>query len=165
MSPDSPPSDSHRSPPASGGWSGRGRWLGLLLGLLAVVFLGLLYAHDAETQVVGYRTCLTDPERYDGLELSFPLWDVTAIHPDSYEIGKSYGGVPVDGSPEGLAVGDVVSVAGAFRASDRSIVESFRMTHPYRRWKQALSTLGVLLGLLYLPFAFRIHDREIVERG
>jgi hypothetical protein len=136
-----------------------------LLGLAVLAVLGWRYADYAQHGVVTYRTCALDPPRCDGEDLGFPLWEVTAVRSDGYDIAKVIPRVAVVGPTEGLEVGDVVSVAATFRASDSSVVESFRIAHPYRRWKQALGVVGVVLAFAFLPRAFAIRGNRIVERG
>jgi hypothetical protein len=136
-----------------------------LLGLAVIAVLGWRYADYAQHGVVTYRTCAADPARHDGQALAFPLWEVTAVRPDGYDIAKVIPRVAVVGPTEGLEVGDVVSVAATFRGSDSSVVESFRIAHPYRRWKQALGAVGVVLALVFLPTAFTVRGRRVVERG
>ena len=136
-----------------------------LLGLAVLAVLGWRYADFAQNGVVTYRTCAADPVRYDGQSIAFPLWEVTAVRSDGYDIAKVIPRVAVVGPTEGLEVGDVVSVAGTFRGSDSSVVETLRIAHPYRRWKQALGALGMALALAFLPSAFTIRGNRIVERG
>lgn len=136
-----------------------------LLGLLVIAVLGWRYADYAQHGVVTYRTCAADPARYDGQGLGFPLWDVTAVRPDAYDIAKVIPRVEIVGPTADLEVGDVVSVAGTFRASDSAVVETFRIAHPYRRWKEVLSAFGLVLALAFLPSAFAIREGRIVERG
>jgi hypothetical protein len=136
-----------------------------LLGLTFIFVLGWRYAEYAQHGVITFRTCASDPARYDGYALAFPLWEVTAVRSDGYDIAKVIPRVAVVGPTEGLEVGDVVSVAATFRGSDASVVETVRIAHPYRRWKQALGVLGVVLALAFLPGAFTIREGRLVERG
>lgn len=136
-----------------------------LLGLAFVLVLGWRYADYAQHGVITYGTCAADPARYDGRSLAFPLYEVTAVRSDGYDIAKVIPRVAVVGPTEGLEVGDVVSVAGTFRGSDSSVVEAFRIAHPYRRWKQALGVVGVVLALAFLPSAFTVRGGRLVERG
>ena len=136
-----------------------------LLGLAFIFVLGWRYADYAQHGVVSYATCAADPARYDGRSLAFPLYEVTAVRSDGYDIAKVIPRVSVVGPTEGLEVGDVVSVAGTFRGSDASVVETLRIAHPYRRWKQGLGVLGVVLAFAYLPSAFTIRGGRLVERG
>ena len=136
-----------------------------LLGLAFVLVLGWRYADYAQHGVVTYAACAADPPRCAGRSLAFPLYEVTAVRSDGYDIAKVIPRVAVVGPTEGLEVGDVVSVAGTFRGSDAAVVETLRIAHPYRRWKQALGALGVVLALAYLPSAFAIRGGRLVERG
>jgi hypothetical protein len=136
-----------------------------LLGLVFLAVLGWRYADYAQHGVVTYPTCVADRARCDGQSLAFPLYEVTAVRSDGYDIAKVTPRVAVEGPTEGLEVGDVVSVAATFRGSDASVVETFRIAHPYRRWKQALGVLGVVLALAFMPRAFTIRGNRIVERG
>jgi hypothetical protein len=137
----------------------------VLLGLAVIAVLGWRYAEYAQHGVVTYETCAADPARYDGQALGFPLWEVTAVRADAYDIAKVIPRVTVVGPTDGLRAGDVVSVAATFRASDSAVVETLRIAHPYRRWKEALSGIGVLLALGFLPGAFTIRRARLVERG
>ena len=136
-----------------------------LLGLAVLAALGWRYAEYAQHGLVTYQKCAADPARYDGESLGFPLYEVTALRVDGYDIAQAVPRVAVVGPTQGLEVGDVVSVAATFRASDSSVVESFRIAHPYRRWKQALGIIGMVLALAFLPRAFAIRGNRIVERG
>jgi hypothetical protein len=136
-----------------------------LLGLAVLAVLGWRYADYAQHGVVTYRTCAADPARYDGQSLGFPLYEVTALRADGYDIAQVIPRIAVVGPTQGLELGDIVSVAGTFRGSDSSVVESLRIAHPYRRWKQALGAIGMVLALAFLPTAFAIRGNRIVERG
>ena len=89
--------------------------------LLAV--LGWHYTSFSLSQPDGYRAATEAPESKDGAPLMFPLWEVTHIRDASvYEISKIVRGVTVEGSSEGLSVGDTVTVKGHFRASDHAVL-------------------------------------------
>jgi hypothetical protein len=134
------------------------------LAVLVLLFVGHRYATYAEAEIVGYHTCVADPARFDGQRLVFPLWQVTSLAGDHYEISKVHAGVPIAGDPAGLEVGDYVSVAGRYRAEDGRVVETERHAHPWRVWKHVLGVLGTVLALAFLPLGFRVRDGELEER-
>ena len=98
--------------------------------------------------------------------MMFPLWEVTHIRDASvYEISKIVRGVTVEGSSEGLSVGDTVTVKGHFRASDLAVVQTERIDHPLRRVKGLLSIIGLLLGAGLGRRFFGWEAGRVVLRG
>ena len=136
---------------------------------LCVVVLGALswsYTDFATTRTEGYRACLVDPPRHDGNPLVFPLWTVTRIDGSgSYAISRTVKDVPVTGDTDGLEVGDTVTIKGRFRSADLGVTDVIRIDHPLRPWKEGLSALALLLGLLLLPRGFAWREGRVVMRG
>ena len=143
---------------------GRGRKALGLAGLL--LGLGIYHAYISMTVVFGYRECLEDVARYDGVLLILPLWEVTRIDgPDRYALSKIVQNIPVEGDTSGLKVGATLSIEGHFRGADQVVVESRRELHTLRVWKERLGVLGVLGVLGAAPFAFRWRARRLEEHG
>jgi len=132
--------------------------------LLAV--LGWHYTTFSLAQPDGYRAATEAPEKMDGAPMLFPLWEVTHIRDASvYEISKTVRGVAVEGSSDGLSVGDTVTVKGHFRASDQAVVETERIDHPLRRVKGLLSIIGLILGAGLGRRFFGWESGRVVLRG
>lgn len=130
----------------------------------ALAGAGAYYTWIALTIEIGYRQ-VTESGR-DGVELTFPLWVVTAIDgPTRYRISKVVHDVPVEGDTTPLHEGDTVSVIGRFRASDHVVVEEVREIHVLRKVKEALGVLGTVLAIAAAPFGFRLRRGGLVERG
>lgn len=127
---------------------------------------GAYYAYLAIEVVVGYRDCVEAGAAEDGRMLAFPLWIVTRIDgPNHFAVSKVQRDVPVEGPTEGLFLGETVSVMGHYRASDARVVQEVREEHLLRKYKEALGIFGVVAAMIAMPFAFRIRDGRVVERG
>jgi len=124
------------------------------------------YADFATTRTEGYRACLADPASRDGDPLVFPLWTVTRIDgAASFAISRTLKDVPIAGDSTGLEVGDTVTIKGRFRSADLGVTDVIRIDHPLRPWKEGLSTLALLLGLLLVPRVFNWQQGRVVLRG
>ena len=133
---------------------------------LLLAALGGWYAYWALGAEQGWRWAMRDPVARDGAPMVFPLWEVTKVDgPDHYEISKIIQGVPLAGDARDLKVGDTVSVLGTFDASGPVVRVGVRELHGLRKYKEALGVLGFVIMALGLPFAFRLRDGRIVERG
>jgi len=131
-----------------------------------LVVLGWHYTSFSLAQPDGYRAATQAPEAMEGAPLMFPLWEVTHIRDASvYEISKTVRGVAVEGSSEGLSVGDTVTVKGHFRARDQAVVQTERIDHPFRRIKGILSLIGLLLGAGLGRRYFGMEAGRVVLRG
>jgi hypothetical protein len=140
------------------------RRLKIAAALVLILGLGSYYAWIAANLQSGWNWCMDDPAGRDGSTLVFPLWTVTAVGDDRYEISKIVAGVPVIGDPGPLKVGDTVSVVARFDGGREVAVEELRELHTLRRWKEALSVLGFVVMAGAAPVAFRVRDGRIVER-
>lgn len=145
-------------------WSDGVRLRNAALALTLLVALGGWYARLALSLEIGWRQYTTDPDRYDGHPLTFPLWVVTEItDAEHYRISKVVKDVPVEGPSESLHVGDTVSVRGTFSKSKWVVVQDVIEIHTLRKWKEALGGAGLLAWLIAMPFLFtwgRSHLRE-----
>ena len=135
------------------------------LAVAALVALGGYYAHLAMGLEIGWRQCSSDPARWDGQELVFPLWVVTGVDdPRHYRISKVVKDVPVEGDSSGLAVGNTVSVIGNFRASKMVVEQSVIEVHHLRPYKEAIGVVGLLGAFVGIPLCFRWRHRRLEER-
>lgn len=133
--------------------------------LLLLAMLGAYYAKLAMDLEIGWRQCSSDPARWDGQELVFPLWVVTGVDgPDRYRISKVVKDVPVAGPSEGLEEGDTVSVIGHFRAERMVVEQSVIEVHHLRPYKEAIGAIGLLAAIFGLPWLFRWRERRLEER-
>lgn len=147
-------------------FSDRGAWLRVGVALLLLAGMGVEYARWAMGAEHGWRWALEDPAGRDGAQMVFPLWEVTKIDgPDRYEISKVVSGIPLDGDARDLAVGDTVSVIGRFDASGPIVRVEARERHHLRRYKEMLGIVGLVLVAAWVPFAFRLREGRVVERG
>lgn len=147
-------------------FSDRGAGVRVGVGLVLLAALGLTYARWASQAERGWRWALEDPSARDGATMIFPLWEVTKVAgPQRYEISKVVSGIPLVGEARDLRVGDTVSVIGRFDASGPEVRVEVRELHPLRVYKEILGVLGLGLVLVGLPFAFRVRDGRLVERG
>ena len=132
---------------------------------LLLILLGGWYAHRAMSVEIGWREYTSDPVKYDGAQLTFPLWSVTKIVDDQhYEISKVVKDVPVEGDATALDVGDTVSVVADFSAAKHGAVARVIEVHHLRPWKEGLGVAGVIAWLAAMPFLFRIRERRLEER-
>lgn len=141
------------------------RALVLCVCVAALAGLGAHYAGAAEGKLNAYLQARNNPAAHDGMPVSFVIYEVTAVAEEHYEVSRVARDLVIQGDPAGLEVGDVVSVQGTFRAEDGGVVETRRVPHPHRWAKQALSLIGLLLGLALLPKGFAWRDGALVDRG
>lgn len=124
------------------------------------------YARESVDFWAVYPRIQAAGDRLDGRVVRFPLWEVTAIAgPRRLEISKVIRDIPVEGDTTGLKLGDTVSVVGNFRAADDVVVASVLYVHRYRKWKERLGILGMMLSLLAAPLGFAWRAGRLVERG
>lgn len=137
-------------------------------GLVATALLAALggwYAHLAMQKEVGWREYTSDPARYDGHPLTFPLWVVTrVVDARHYEISKVVKDVPIEGDTRQLSVGDTVSVVADYSAARNIGVARIVEVHHLRPWKEGLGVAGVLTWLVVVPFLFRWRAGRVEER-
>ena len=139
--------------------------LTVLVSVLCLAVLGASYADLATNRRQGFVWCLENEEACEGREILLPIWDVVALHAESYEVFKVTGPIPIVGNPEGLALGDSVSIRGRFSKDARAVVEVDRTVHHRRFWKKMLAGLGLLLCGIGLFFCVRIRGRRLRLRG
>ena len=125
--------------------------------LLAMVVMGLRYGYFATHLDFGYPMCVRDPATWDGHTLHLSLWRVKSVSTDGYTISLVDGVVPVRGAPTGLIPGEPISVVGTFDARTLEVVETYHELHRRRPQKAALSLVGLLFLLAWLPLCFRWH--------
>lgn len=160
----------HRSGAARRGlpwrvFTDRHRALKLGLGLAALGALGAAYARDATSFEGGLFSCREAPAACDGAPQVLPLYRVQAVDSGGFTVGKVARGVRVVADPEGVEVGDTVSVAGAFRAADGAVVAHTVQHHRLRPVKKGLGIVGLLLALLWAPRCFAWRGGRVVPRG
>lgn len=144
------------------------RWRGpkLALGCGLLLALCAWHGHVAASLPFGWHKVASDPQQHDGAELVMPLYRVTAVEgPGRFRLGKVALDVPIADGPEGLAIGDTVSVRGRFSAQDGRVHASEWEVHHWRKAKFVLGLLGVVVALFGLPLAFRWRQGRVVERG
>jgi len=144
------------------------RWRGakLLLVLISLAGLAWLYTDYAAHRPAGFRAAMANPAKHDGMLLHFPLWEVTKVEgPQRFYVSRTIRNVAVQGDAEGLEAGDTVSVVGNFRAQDQVVVATELHRHWLRPVKEALSTLGLLLAVFFLPRFFGWREGRLVLRG
>jgi hypothetical protein len=147
-------------------FSDRGARARVAVVLVALLGLGLEYARWAAAAEHGWRWALEAPIERDGSTMIFPLWEVTrVVGPDRYEISKIVSDIPVAGDARDLAVGDTVSIIGRFDAAGPVVRVEVRELHHLRKYKEALGILGLALVAAWVPFAFRVREGRVVERG
>ncbi|MSQ03963.1 MAG: hypothetical protein EXR71_19085 [Myxococcales bacterium] len=147
-------------------WTDGVRMRNAAVAVAGLVLLGAWYAHRAMGLEIGWREYSSDPEKYDGAPLTFPLWSVTRIvDARHYEISKVVKDVPVEGDATRLDVGDAVSVVADFSASKHVAVARIVELHPLRPWKEGLGVAGIFAWFLAMPFLYRIRGRRVEERG
>jgi hypothetical protein len=146
-------------------WSDATRLRNGALALLLLCALGGWYAKLAMGLEIGWRQYTSDPDRYDGHQLTFPLWEVTGV-PDAhhYLISKVVKDVPVEGDSSALHVGDTVSVIGDFSKAKWAVVERRIEVHTLRRWKEWLGIAGILVWGAAMPVLFRWRAGRLEER-
>lgn len=145
--------------------SDRHRALKLGLGLSALLALGAAYAHQATSFEGGLFSCRVDPAACDGARQVLPLYRVQSVAPDGFTVGKVARDVRVVADPDGVDIGDTVSVAGVFRAADGAVVAHTVQHHGLRPVKKGLGILGLLVALLWAPRCFAWRDGRVVLRG
>lgn len=147
-------------------FSDRARTLKMVVAALAMLGLSVQYTHFTVERRGSIHTAFENPARYDGMPITFSLWEVTEIRtPNVYTISKTLRGVTMEGASEGLRVGDTVTIHGVLRASDRRVVVLERIAHPNRRTKGVLSILALLGGLICAPRWFGVESGRVVLRG
>lgn len=139
-----------------------------------LVLLGGWYARLAMELPVGWRRAQADPEGFDGVELRFPLYTVSAVtvEPElEVRISKVDRDIPVVGVARAigdteLVEGDTISVRGRYRPTDQGgVVEAEQVAiHRWRRAKQLLSLVGLGGLLLWLPWGFRVREGRLWPR-
>jgi len=146
-------------------WADATRPRNAVLAALLLVALGGWYAKLAMALEIGWRQYTSDPDRYDGQQLTFPLWEVTGV-PDAnhYLISKVVKDVPVEGDSTGLKVGDTVSVIGDFSKDKWAVVQRRIEVHTLRRWKEAIGIAGILAWAVATPLLFRWRAGRLEER-
>ncbi len=137
----------------------------VFVAILCLILLGASYADLAANRRQGFAWCLENEEACEGREILLPIWDVVALHAESYEVFKVTGPIPIVGNPEGLALGDSVSIRGHFSKDARAVVEVERAVHHQRFWKKMLAGLGLLLCGLGALLCVRIRGRRLRLRG
>jgi hypothetical protein len=146
-------------------FSTRFKRIGLTVSLALLVWLGLRYAAFATNVERGYRWCVEQPQQCDGERLLLPLWDVVDVSTEGYALYKTAGPVPVVGDSAGVEVGDTISLEGTFRAEDLSVIEVSRQVHHLRKFKKALSGLGLICVLVIVVRVWKLEEMEITTRG
>lgn len=140
-----------------------------MLTLLVLTLGGLISGytfwktHWAEND--GVEVCTAEPGSCDGVFIQAILFDVTdIIDGEHYRIARGAAEGIVLGDTQGLAIGDVLTVAGAYNAEGRYLDEEWREQHPWFRWKKTLGIVGLGFLALFLPLRFRIRGRRLWER-
>jgi len=143
----------------------------VLFCVIALVLLGQGTTRFMLTRPAGLRAALRDPQASDGADLMLLLWHVQTP-PQAGIVELSHQGRTVvvhtdalSGGRPDLDVGQVVTVQGTFRADDLSVQARELVVHRYRRVKQALGVVGMIVGLMALPLGFRVAPGGVVERG
>ncbi len=130
-----------------------------------MAWMGWEATRFAETRQVGIRAALRDPPAFEGEEVLLMMWTVHTVEPGAW-VAEKYGEtVTVEGDNAGLAPGQTITATGVFHADGPHVETVWQEVHHWRRAKQALGVLGVVLALLTLPGAFRVEDGRLVERG
>jgi hypothetical protein len=143
---------------------GRALWTGLIA-LLLLVGMGAKYADFAAHQRQGFQWCLENPEPCDGREILLPVWGVVGVDEKAYTVFKVTGPIPISGNPEGLEVGDTVSIRGHFSKNSETIIEASREIHQRRPLKKALSGFGLLICIVAAPLCLRFRQGRLYFRG
>jgi hypothetical protein len=134
-------------------------------GWLTLALLGGWYAKLAMGLEIGWRQCISDPVRWDGQELVFPLWVVTAVDDgDHYKISKVVRDVPIEGPTTALTVGDTVSVIGHFSRQKTVVEQSVIEVHRLRKYKEGIGVAGLVGALIGVPLCFRRRNGRWEER-
>jgi len=143
-----------------------GRYLKTLVSILLLVGLGWFHADFSMQRPQGYRAFVKEPVHHDGATVLLPIWEVTHIRgPSMYSVSKTVLDVSIEGSSDGLSVGDTVTIVGHFRARDNAVIVQERVDHPWRQAKGLLSIIALLLGCWLLPRFFGLSDGRVVLRG
>ena len=71
----------------------------------------------------------------------------------------------MEGDPEGLALGDTLSVVSVFDPDRQLLVEREREVHHLRKAKVLLGILGVLMTAVLILVGFRWRDGRLIARG
>jgi hypothetical protein len=124
-----------------------------------------VYAHYSVTKPVGFRYCLEHVEECRGRTILLPLWRVTALRDDGYDLYKITGPIPVEGDPDGLELGDTISAVTTFDSDRRLLVEQRHEVHHLRKFKVALGLIGLALSVVLVLVGFRWRDGGVVARG
>ena len=146
-------------------FSNRARpWLAAACLTWLLVMAGL-YGHYSTTKPVGFRYCLEHLEECRGRTILLPLWRVTALREDGYDLYKIRGPIPVEGDPSGLALGDTVSAVTTFDSDRQLLVEQRRELHHLRKAKVALGLVGLVLSGVVVLVGFRWREGGVIARG
>ncbi len=127
--------------------------------------IGADYAVFSSTQHPGFAACVAEPQACAGERIVLPIWEVVEVQEDRYVVFKASGPVVVAGPTEGLAVGDTVSVEGAFDPDRLAVAETSRYLHAFREEKELLGIAATVGVVLWLPFAFRLRRDGVALRG
>ncbi len=130
-----------------------------------LVLMAAFYGHYSVTKPVGYRYCLDHLEECRGRTILLPLWRVTALRDDGYDLYKITGPIPVEGDPSGLALGDTISAVTVFDSDRQLLVEQRHEVHHLRKAKVGLGLLGVALSGVLVLVGFRWREGGVVARG
>ena len=134
--------------------------------ILLLVLLGWVYTDAVTHESSAYASALKDSAADVGGAVVFSMWEVTTIRDGGYfEISKSARPVRIYGDSEGLKVGDIVTIKGAFTPSGDGVRAGERIAHPWRKAKAALSLLAVLLFFGLSPKMFGWSNGRVVPRG
>ena len=137
----------------------------IVAGVLLLVGLGALYARTATSFRGGLFECRKSPSDCDGAPQILALYRIDAMLEDGFTVSKVVQDVRVVADPVDLGVGDTVSVAGRFRASDGAVVAESVGRHRLRRHKKALGILALLLAVVWGSRVFGWRDGRVVLRG
>jgi hypothetical protein len=144
----------------------RGHLWKSVISIALLIVLGWFHADFSMQRPQGYRAFVKAPDQHDGAPVLLPIWEVTHIRDASmYSVSKTVLGVPIQGSSEGLSVGDTVTIMGHFRASDQAVIAYERVDHPWRAAKGLLSILALLFGCWLAPRFFGFSGGRVVLRG
>ena len=143
-----------------------GRIWKIAFSIVMLTMLGWGHADFSMSRPEGYRAFVRAPLEHDGERVLLPIWEVTHIRDASmYSVSKTMLNVPIEGSSEGLSVGDTVTIIGQFRAVDQAVMVEQRVDHPWRKAKGLLSIVALLLCCVLAPRFFGLSAGRIVLRG
>lgn len=139
-------------------------------GILLACGVWLTWMGARYTDVVTSRTgwieaCTADKASCDGRRVFLALSEVVAIDGDGFVIRKVTNEHRVTGDPAGLELGETVSVIARFDASDDSLTQTWRESHPWREEKVVLGLVGLAMALGFAVYGVRWRDGFLVSRG